>query len=202
MHVKAPANSRLLIFDLDETLVHCFENNESGHAENLNAQTVEITTRDGDVLSAQVNVRPFARECLQQTGTRFHIGIFTASNKDYADAIIDQILDPLGCLVKFRMYREHCVQTMDGIYIKDLTVIKSHSLDQILLVDNSVHSFGLQLANGIPIVPFYDDGQDQELVHLASYVLSLANVENLVSVNSATFKLEELKAADLTSYLQ
>jgi len=37
---------------------------------------------------------------------------------------------------------------------------------------------------------------------LASYVLSLANVDNLVSVNSATFKLEELKAADLTSYLQ
>ena len=91
---------------------------------------------------------------------------------------------------------------MDGIYIKDLTVIKSHPLEQILLVDNSVHSFGLQLANGIPIVPFYDDGQDQELVHLASYVLSLANVDNLVSVNSSTFKLEELKAADLTSYLQ
>jgi len=31
--VNAPANSRLLIFDLDETLVHCYENNsEGGHA--------------------------------------------------------------------------------------------------------------------------------------------------------------------------
>ena len=78
------------------------------------------------------------------------------------------------------MYREHCVQTSDGIYIKDLSVIKSHSLNQILLVDNSVHSFGLQLANGIPIVPFFDDSQDQELVHLASYALSLANVEDLI----------------------
>lgn len=34
-------------------------------------------------------MRPFARECLQQTATRFHVGIFTASNKEYADAIID-----------------------------------------------------------------------------------------------------------------
>jgi len=58
------------------------------------------------------------------------------------------------------MYREHCIQTTDGIYIKDLTVIKSHSLEQMLLVDNSVHSFGLQLANGIPIVPFFDEIQD------------------------------------------
>lgn len=33
-------------------------------------------------------------------------------------------------------------------------------------------------------------------------MLSLANVEDLIKVNSNTFKLEELKAADLTSYLQ
>jgi predicted HAD superfamily phosphohydrolase YqeG len=52
MHVNAPKNSRLLIFDLDETLVHCFEDNESGHAENCDAHTVEIKTRDGDILSA------------------------------------------------------------------------------------------------------------------------------------------------------
>ena len=33
-------------------------------------------------------------------------------------------------------------------------------------------------------------------------MLSLANVEDLIKVNSNTFKLEELKAADLASYLQ
>ena len=91
---------------------------------------------------AYVNVRPFARECLNQVSSRFTIGIFTASSKEYADAIIDQVLDPSGDLIKFRMYRENCFQTNDGIYIKDLNCITSHSLSQILLVDNSVHSFG------------------------------------------------------------
>lgn len=71
--------------------------------------------------------------------------------------MIDQVLDPTGELIKFRLYRQHCVQTSDGIYIKDLSIVKSHPLTHIMLVDNSVCSFGLQLANGIPIVPFYHD---------------------------------------------
>lgn len=41
------------------------------------------------MVTASVNVRPFARECLKQSGTRYDVGIFTASNKEYADAIID-----------------------------------------------------------------------------------------------------------------
>jgi hypothetical protein len=37
MYVNAPINARLLIFDLDETLVHCYENNsEEGYADNCN----------------------------------------------------------------------------------------------------------------------------------------------------------------------
>ena len=96
-------------------------------------------------------------ECLAQTSSRFTVGIFTASSKEYADAIIDQVLDPLGLLIKFRLYRDHCHQTDDGIYIKDLRIINSHPLKDLLLVDNSVHSFGFQLSNGVPIVPFFDD---------------------------------------------
>jgi Dullard-like phosphatase family protein len=87
-------------------------------------------------------VRPFVKEFFTQVSSRFKIGIFTSSQREYADAIIDQILDPTGQLIKFRLYKENCTCTTDGIYIKDLRVIKSHPLDQILIVDSSVHSFG------------------------------------------------------------
>jgi CTD small phosphatase-like protein 2 len=30
-------------------------------------------------------------------------------------------------------------------------------------VDNAVYSFGYQLDNGIPIIPFYEDKRDEEL---------------------------------------
>ena len=148
---------------------------------------MSIRTREGDTIKCEVHLRPFARECLTQVSSMFHVGVFTASSKEYADAIIDQVIDPAGTLLKFRLYREHCFQTADGIYMKDLRVITSHGLHEVLLVDNSVHSFGLQLTNGIPIVPYFDDPADQELVHLSSYVLSLAGQADLRTKNASTF---------------
>eukprot|EP00353_Schmidingerella_taraikaensis_P008644 CAMPEP_0185577010 /NCGR_PEP_ID=MMETSP0434-20130131/7809_1 /TAXON_ID=626734 ORGANISM="Favella taraikaensis, Strain Fe Narragansett Bay" /NCGR_SAMPLE_ID=MMETSP0434 /ASSEMBLY_ACC=CAM_ASM_000379 /LENGTH=65 /DNA_ID=CAMNT_0028194447 /DNA_START=356 /DNA_END=553 /DNA_ORIENTATION=- len=65
------------------------------------------------------------------------------------------------------MYREHCFQTEEGIFIKDLRVIKNRDLKDVILVDNSVYSFGFQLDNGVPIIPYFNDPTDQELVYLA-----------------------------------
>jgi CTD small phosphatase-like protein 2 len=70
------------------------------------------------------------------------------------------MIDPDRSLIQFRLYRQHCFQAPDGHYIKDLRVIRNRSLMDMLLVDNSVHSFGFQLDNGVPIIPFYDDHND------------------------------------------
>lgn len=92
--------------------------------------------------------------------------------------------------------------TSDGIYIKDLSIIKSHPLNKIMIVDNSVCSFGLQLDNGIPIVPFYHDEEDIELLHLSSYLISLSYEDDLVKANADTFKLRQLLSSDLETYLK
>jgi len=39
-----------------------------------------------------------------------------------------------------------------GFYIKDLRIIKNRPLKDIIMVDNLVHSVGLQIDNGIPIL--------------------------------------------------
>ena len=49
---------------------------------------------------------------------------------------------------------------MNGFKIKDLRIIKNRTLEHIIIVDNLVHSFGLQLDNGIPILDFVDNKQD------------------------------------------
>lgn len=68
------------------------------------------------------------------------------------------------------MYRDQCVETPQGIFIKDLRVIGNRDLKDVLLVDNASYSFGYQLDNGIPIIPFYNDKSDKELLHLMQYL--------------------------------
>jgi len=49
----------------------------------------------------------------------------------------------------------------------------------ILLVDNAAYSFGYQIDNGIPIIPFYDDRDDKELMHLIVYLKQIINLEDV-----------------------
>jgi CTD small phosphatase-like protein 2 len=54
------------------------------------------------------------------------------------------------------------------MYIKNLSRL-NRNLSEIVLVDNAAYSYALQLANGIPILPYYD-GKDYELSALESYL--------------------------------
>jgi len=53
------------------------------------------------------------------------------------------------------------METMGGLKIKDLRIIKNRKLKDLILVDNLVHSFGLQLDNGIPILDFTNNKNDR-----------------------------------------
>ena len=112
-----------------------------------------------EVIQAGINIRPHARKCLAECAAKYQVGVFTASHQEYADAVIN-LIDPDGSLIDFRLYREHCFETNEGIFIKDLRVIRNRSLNDIILVDNSVFSFGFQLDNGIPIIPYFNDPTD------------------------------------------
>ncbi len=62
------------------------------------------------------------------------------------------------------------------MFIKDLRVI-NRNLSDIVLVDNAVYSFGFQLDNAVPILYFYDNKDDVELLELVPYLKRLANVK-------------------------
>ena len=104
--------------------------------------------------------------------------MFTASHKSYADVVLD-FLDPKGELIQHRLYRESCVLTDDGVYVKDLRIIANRSLKDLVIVDNAVYSFGFQLENGIPIIPYYSDPDDEELMHLIYFINCLASFDDV-----------------------
>ena len=144
-----------LILDLDETLIYCNDNLGLPHDVAL-----KIRFPTGEKVEAGVNVRPYATELLRELGQLCEIIVFTASHECYANVVLDH-LDPKRELVSHRLFRSHCWQTGEGVYIKDLRVLRGRELANLLLVDNAAYSYFYQLENGVPIIPFYDDRQDQ-----------------------------------------
>ena len=68
-------------------------------------------------------------------------------------------------------------------------------MSNIVLIDNSVYSFAYQVENGVPIIPFYDDKNDDELYHLITYMKGVSEAEDVRVYNRESFRLEELAAA-------
>ena len=101
------------------------------------------------------------------------------------------------------MYREHCLKTPEGIYIKDLRIIKNRELKDMVIVDNAVYSFGYQLDNGIPIIPYYDDKEnDEELMHLIYYINCIINSPDVRDQNRKAFQLVGLQQIDIPKQLK
>ena len=88
------------------------------------------------------------------------------------------------------------------MYIKDLRIITNRAIENICIVDNAVYSFGFQLDNGIPIIPFYDDPNDEELHHLVFYMKWLAQLEDMRIQNRNAFQLSALDSAFIEKYLE
>ena len=65
----------------------------------------------------------------------FEVWIYTASEKVYADAVIDK-LDPNGEIFKNRLYRENCLKDEEGRVLKDLATIPEKSLQSMVLIDD------------------------------------------------------------------
>jgi CTD small phosphatase-like protein 2 len=118
---------------------------------------------------AGINIRPYAKEILKEMDKYYEVIVFTASHSCYANPVIDY-LDPENKYVKARLFRytlfikiinrENCSQISQGVYTKDLRVIQNRNLEDLILVDNSTYSLILQLENGIPIIPFYNNNKD------------------------------------------
>ncbi|CUE68303.1 NLI interacting factor-like phosphatase, putative [Bodo saltans] len=148
----------LLVLDLDETLVHASVEHSDG-----NHDVAFIVEMNQQKINVFVKVRPMAREFLRRAATLFEVCVFTASLSPYADRVVDY-LDPSGQLVHHRLYREHCTN-VDGNYVKDMSLM-GRSMERVAIVDNSPIAYTFQPLNAIPILSWFDDKADRELMEM------------------------------------
>lgn len=174
-------DKKTLIFDLDETLVHCCVLGEVPDV------VLDIRLPTGQLCEAGVCFRPFVSECLEKLSKSFEIFVFTASHSCYADVVCDY-LDPKGKIFAARFYRESCIVS-EGLYIKDLRIFANRKIKDIVLVDNTLHCAAYQIDNCVPIISWFCDKSDQELVKLVSYLQEIEMVDDVRVVNRRYFNL-------------
>merc|ERR1712070_289544 len=132
-----------------------------------------------------VRKRPYLLEFLTRVSTSFEVVVFTASQRVYADKLL-HYLDPQQTLFEHRLFREACLP-VQGNYVKDLTVL-NRDLSRCILVDNSPYAYGYQIDNGIPIVSWYDQEDDEELVKLIPFLETLKDLQDVRPLIRSTFQ--------------
>ena len=178
----------VLALDLDETLIHCcnFDPIEQQQCQYL----ISYRSDKGVPIAVKINIRPFVLEFLIDVSKYYDIVIYTASEKEYANAVVN-ILDPNRKFISEIFHREHCFRTKRGYVVKDLRVILPQELDKIVLVDNSSQCFAPQINNGIPIISYTNDDQDQELLHLRDFLLHLKDESFVTKYLENLFRLSQ-----------
>ncbi|KAM3131143.1 hypothetical protein pb186bvf_016723 [Paramecium bursaria] len=172
---------KLLILDLDETLVHTCSQKDNP----------QVLIKANDSTMIGVNLRPHLQQFLDTLKNYYQIFVFTASSPAYATAIID-FIDPNQHSILGIFTRGHCMETKNGFMIKDLRILKDINLKDVIIVDNLSHSFGLQIDNGVPILEWQNDPKDQELKFLAEYLIEASFQNDIREYNRKQLRLREL----------
>ena len=193
----------VLVLDLDETLVHCC-NFDQGEAP-FQQMITYPSKKSGQPVIAKLNIRPHAELFLEKASLFYEVVVFTASESDYAFAVC-QLLDPSRKLIKKVFTRGDCLKTKKGFTVKDLRLVSGIDTSRVVLVDNSVHCFAPQINNGIPIIPYYDEKDDIELLKLLDFLVAIKDEVDLSRFLGDYFRLSLLinceNTQDIIDHLQ
>ena len=208
-------DKKILLLDLDETLIHAdFDEEypkeqydtvikfkakkEEDEKKEKNIEDSDSTScclseaEEEEVHTVGIFLRKGVNYFLQEVNKYFEVGIVTASVKEYADAVIS-FLDPENKLIKFKLYRNNCINFNDAFTVKDLRIFPEVDLKNIVLLDNSMYSFATQISNGILINTFINDKNDNELYNALEYLVKyIYPAEDVRDVNEKFFNFRQI----------
>ena len=120
-------------------------------------------------------MRPGVREFLREMAPIYELVLFTAGMKQYADAVMERV--DVDGLVRHRLYRDACRLHQGGL-VKDLGLL-GRSLRDVVIVDNSPHSYVLHPSNALPIPSFFHDRDDRHLHDLSPFLSLVAHLHDV-----------------------
>ncbi|MEM7039996.1 MAG: HAD family hydrolase, partial [Bacteroidota bacterium] len=155
--------NKLLILDLDETLIHA---RKRPHSHPPDFETDYYF----------VYIRPGLADFLTTAAQHFDLAIWSSAGDDYVHEIVAHIQPP-GIEFQFVWGRSRCTKTRDYeldeyVYEKRLKKVKrkGYALEQILIVDDSREKLRANYGNAIYMKPFLGEQADEELELLGAYL--------------------------------
>lgn len=185
---------KLLILDLDETLIHTERFEKDYLDEGSYDFKFSVTNPMYEYFTLK---RPYLNEFLDYAFSNFKVAVWTAASKDYAKTIIDNIgidsnkLEFLyteeNCTIKVKYDGCYGIYSVvgDGTYYgeKNLNKIRSkYNLKDVLIVDDIPETASNNYGNLIRINPFTSSPNDTELLKLISYLETIKDSDNFRSI--------------------
>lgn len=174
---------KLVILDLDETLIHVTKNK------------LHIK-EDFKLEDYFIYKRPFLNDFFNSISNHFKVGIWSSASDFYVSEIVDKIKSE-SLQLEFIWGRSKCSRRRDFyfdeyVYEKRLDKLKKKgfSLEQILIIDDSPEKSRTNFGNAIHIKPFEGNLNDCELNFLDKYLLEIKNVENVRELEKRHWRLE------------
>ena len=166
---------KLLVLDLDETLIHATE------------QALEYEA-DFQTQLYFVYRRPHVETFLTYCRNNFRVGVWTTAGIDFAETVVESVFSdsyPLQFLwTRSRCTRVYDPETMEHHYVKNLAKLKrqGYRLKDVIMVDDTPRKLQRNYGNLVRIKEWLGDPQDQELLRLMRYLADLKETENVRAV--------------------
>ncbi len=168
-------DKKLLILDLDETLVF---------------GTLQPLERPADFQVGEYSIyeRPFVRDFIVACADAFRLAVWTSATEAYAAGVVDRLFGT-SRIPEWVWARERCTLQFDYHdfayrYTKNIKKVKKlgHKLEQVVAVDNTPEKWSKSYGNLVLVADYEGDQEDNELLRLASYLHTLAGVENVRAI--------------------
>ncbi|MCA9657508.1 MAG: HAD family hydrolase [Myxococcales bacterium] len=167
----APRFDKLLVLDLDETLVHA-----------VNAPLGRMPAQQ--VGPYAIYHRPGVVDFLERCLASFEVGIWTASTLEYAHPVLNGLVD--RDRLAFIWGRERCTlrhdpETHEYEHLKDLKKLRrrGYRREKVLFVDDTPGKIARSYGNYVRVAPYYGAHEDDELPLLADYLEHLGPAEDV-----------------------
>lgn len=177
--------NKLVIFDLDETLIHSM------------AQPLE---RDPDFViePLSVYVRPYAKELIEAYSEKCDIAVWSAGSQKYVEIIVDYLI-PESLNPVFVWDRSMCTVKKTSFFsfhevlTKDLNKMTEfgYDLSNTIIIEDDPIKISKFKKNAIIVSQYFGNNGDKELLKLAKYVDAVDTVADIRTLDKNLWNFKE-----------